>query len=153
MLAGRSRPLRALLGLLLLACSLAPCGVLAEHDAEQPATPALQRTYDVLRKLAAQTGQQPGALLLITFANEAFLDLLMNWVVHARRAGAVGFLVGAMDAGTHRFCSQQGLLSWPMDDEGLLDLIASNANATELVRLADGNFRCAPLLAPCLPAG
>jgi hypothetical protein len=48
-----------------------------------------------------------------------------------------------MDAGTHRFCSQHGLLSWPMDDEGLLDLIASSANTTELAGLADGNFRCA----------
>lgn len=122
-----------------------------EHRADQPAavTPALQRTFDVLRQLAAQTGQQPGALLLITFANEAFQDLLINWVVHARRAGVDAFLIGAMDAGTHRFCSQHGLLSWPMDDDGLTDLIASSANTTELVRLADGNFRRVPYCELC----
>ena len=130
---------------LLLAACPAVCGLRAAHRTVQPpaATPALQRTYSVLRKRAAQTGQQPGGLLLITYANEAFQDLLINWVVHARRAGANAFLVGAMDAGTHRFCSQHGLLSWPMDDEGLLDLIASSANTTELAGLADGNFRCA----------
>ena len=138
------RSWRPLVVLLLLACP-AVCGLRAEQSRDQPSaeTPALQRTFKVLRRLAAQTGQQPGGLLLITFANEAFQDLLINWVVHARSAGAHAFLVGAMDAGTHRFCSQHGLLSWPMDDEGLLDLIASSANTTELVKLADSNFRCA----------
>jgi len=131
--------------LLVLALRLCVFGQHAERGADQSpaATPTLQRTYDVLRKLAARTGEPPGALLLITFANEAFQDLLINWVVHARRAGVGAFLVGAMDAGTYRFCSQYGLLSWPMDDPGLLDLIASSANTTELVKLADSNFRCA----------
>ena len=131
--------------LLVLALRLCVFGQHAERGTDQSpaATPTLQRTYDVLRKLAARTGEPPGALLLITFANEAFQDLLINWVVHARRAGVGAFLVGAMDAGTYRFCSQYGLLSWPMDDPGLLDLIASSANTTELVKLADSNFRCA----------
>ena len=106
------------------------------------ATPALQRTHAALRELAAQTGEAPGALLYITFANDAVQDMLVNWVVHARRAGVHAFLVGAMDARMQRFCSQQGLLSWPMDDEGLLDLVAAS-NGTGLTRLADGNFRCA----------
>ena len=141
--------------LLVVAACCRVCGLHAEHAAEQPpaATPALQHTYEVLRKLAARTGEPPGALLLITFANEAFQDLLINWVVHARRAGVGAFLVGAMDAGTHRFCARHGLLSWPMDDPGLLDLIASSANTTELVKLADSNFRCAAQRWRCLVAG
>ena len=139
--------------LLVLASCCRVCGLHAEYGADKPpaATPALQRTYDVLRNLAARTGQPPGSLLLITFANEAFQDLLINWVVHARRAGVGAFLVGAMDAGTHRFCSRHGLLSWPMDDPGLLDLIASSANTTELVKLADNNFRCAQQRMHSLP--
>ena len=141
--------------LVVLASCLHVFGLRAEHGADQPpaATPALQCTYGMLRKLAARTGEPPGALLLITFANEAFQDLLINWVVHARRAGVGAFLVGAMDAGTHRFCNQHGLLSWPMDDPGLLDLIASGANTTELIKLADNNFRCALQASTAIQAG
>ncbi len=80
-------------------------------------------------------------MLFITFANDAFQDMLVNWVVHARLAGVEAFLVGAMDAGVRRFCSQQGLLSWPMDDDDLLELVSAG-NVT-LSRLADSNFRCA----------
>ena len=143
----RTHVRRSWLPLVVLLLAVCPdvCGLRAEHGTDQPSakTPAVQRSLSVLRKLAEQTGLQPGGLLLITFANEAFQDLLINWVLHARSAGAHAFLVGAMDAGTHRFCSQHGLLSWPMDDEGLLDLIASSANTTELMKLADSNFRCA----------
>ena len=141
--------------LLLVVSCCRVCGLRAEHGTVHPpaATPALQRTYAVLRKLAARTGEPPGALLLITFANEAFQDLLINWVVHARRAGVGAFLIGAMDAGTHRFCARHGLLSWQMDDPGLLDLIASSANTTELVKLADSNFRCVAQRGRWLSAG
>jgi hypothetical protein len=117
----------------------------AQHDtplgvASAGATPALQRTHVALRALARHvTGEGPGALVFITFANEAFLDMLNNWVVHALRSGVAAFLVGAMDGGVRRYCSQQGLLSWPMDDEGLLDLVAAS-NGT-LGRLADSNIR------------
>ena len=109
----------------------------------------MQRTHAALRELARQaTAQEADALVFITFANEAFLPLLSNWVAHARHAGVHAFVVGAMDAGVRRFCRQQGLLSWPMDDAGLLDLVAATSNET-LTRLGDANVRRVPACFAC----
>lgn len=99
-------------------------------------------TRERLHALASTlTHKDKGATLVVTFANFAFKELLLNWVANVKKTGVEGFLIGAMDAELLKLCHDKRLPAYSLDDPGLLEQIPRNEEVTPMKDLGKADFR------------